>query len=265
MKKTTKILGALTAVLMLSAALFADDRGYQIMKEVADFKEPNFTQAQLFISLYNKNGDKEEEWGAIEYGRSINGLASVVMDFKTGSKKGTRFLQVENEGNKADDKFIYLPELKASRRVNASEGSKSFLGTDATYDDLSTRDVDEDEHTFIKEEKKNGYDCYNVKEVPLDPKSSQYAYRLTWVDKVTMYPIYTEMYDNKGALVKTLTVEKIEKHGEYDIPMTNTLVNIKTGHKTVMEIRKVLVDDEIGGGKGLPASIFTQNFLNTGK
>lgn len=47
--------------------------------------------------------------------------------------------------------------------------------------------------------------------------------------------------------------------------MTNTLVNVKTGHKTVMDIRKVLVDNEIGGGKGLPASIFTQNFLNTGK
>ena len=71
------------------------------------------------------------------------------MDFKTGSKKGTRFLQIENEGNKPDDKFIYLPELKSSRRVNSSEGSKSFLGTDATYDDLSTRDVDEDEHTYL--------------------------------------------------------------------------------------------------------------------
>jgi len=264
MKKTGKILSALAALALFSTALFADEKGYEIMKKVADFKEPTYSQAQLYISLYNKNGDKEEEWGAVEYGRSKNGLASVVMDFKVGSKKGTRFLQIENDG-KPDDKFIYLPELKSSRRVNTSEGSKSFLGTDATYDDLSTRDVEEDEHTFLKEEKKNGYDCYNIKEVPKDAKSSQYAYRLTWIDKVTMYPIYTEMYDKNDTLVKTLTVEKIEKHGEYDVPMTNTLVNIKTGHKTVMDIRKVLVDKEIAGGNGLPEAIFTQNFLNTGK
>ena len=263
MKKT--LFGTFAALMLLSSAVFADEKGYKIMKDVADFKKPAFSQAQLFISLYSKSGDKEEEWGAIEYGRDVDGLASVVMDFKTGSKKGTRFLQIENEGNKPDDKFIYLPELKSSRRVNSSEGSKSFLGTDATYDDLSTRDVEEDEHTYLKDETKNGYDCYNIKEVPKDPKSSQYAWRLTWIDKKTMYPIYTEMYDKNDALVKTLTVEKIEKHGDYDIPMTNTVVNVKTGHKTVMDIRKVLVDNEIGGGKGLPASIFTQSFLNTGK
>jgi outer membrane lipoprotein-sorting protein len=234
------------------------------MQKVADFKEPKYSQSMVVMTLKDKAGTAETRQ-VIEYGKTDGAKTYVVMDFKgPASVKDTRFLQVTND-NGPDDKWIYLPSLKSVRRVNSSEGSKSFLGTDATYDDLSTRDVEEDEHTYLKDETKNGYDCYNIKEVPKDPKSSQYAWRLTWIDKKTMYPIYTEMYDKNDALVKTLTVEKIEKHGDYDIPMTNTLVNVKTGHKTVMDIRKVLVDNEIGGGKGLPASIFTQNFLNTGK
>ena len=35
---------------------------------------------------------------------------------------------MENKG-KDDDKWIYMPSLKTTRRVNSSEGSKSFTGT----------------------------------------------------------------------------------------------------------------------------------------
>lgn len=37
------------------------------------------------------------------------------------------------------------------------------MGTDATYDDLSTREMEEDTHEFIKEETKNGFNCEVVK------------------------------------------------------------------------------------------------------
>lgn len=264
MKKTSKITLALSALtLAVASAAFADQKGYDIMKQVADFKEPAFTHSMVTMSLIDKNGSKED-WTVEEYGRSKDGLASAVMLFRTGSKKDTRFLQIENGAGKADDKFIYLPSLKSTRRVNSSEGSKSFLGTDATYDDLSTRDVDQDEHTFMAEESKNGYECYKIKEDPKDKKSSQYSYRITWIDKESMYPIYTEMYDKNGKLVKTLSVNTITKMtgatGEtYDIPMDNTLTNVQTGHSTSIKINKIEID------KTLPERVFTQNFLNTGK
>lgn len=258
MKKLSKVLCAVFAMVMASS-VFADEKGYEIMKKVADFKEPAFTHSVVNIILKDKAGNGET-WVVEEYGKAENGLASLVMIFQGGSKKGTRFLQIENK-DKADDKFIYLPSLKAARRVNSSEGSKSFLGTDATYDDLSTRGVDEDEHTYLGEEKKNGYNCYNIKEVPYE-KGSQYAYRLTWIDKDTMYPIYTEMYNKDGKLVKTLTVDSIEKNKDgkgYDIPMTTILTDVTTGHSTTMAITKIVIDQP------LPGRVFTQAFLESGK
>lgn len=255
MKKMTKVLTGLI-MMMVSSAAFADEKGYEIMKKAADFKEPNYSHSVVNIVLQDKNG-KGETWVVEEYGRSENGLASLVMIFQGGSKKGTRFLQVQNDG-KPDDKFIYLPSLKAARRVNSSEGSKSFLGTDATYDDLTTRDVDQDEHTYLGDEAKNGFDCYKIKEDPKE-SGSQYAYRLTWIDKKTMYPIYTEMYNKAGKVVKTLTVDSITPNSGYDIPMSVTLCDTATGHTTTMAIQKIVIDQPI------PARVFTQAFLESGK
>ena len=79
-----------------------------------------------------------------------------------------------------------------------------------------------------------------------------------------MYPIYTEMYDKNGKLVKTLTVKTIKpmtsKTGvTYDIPMDNTLTNVQTGHSTTMQITQIVIDEPI------PERVFTQNFLKNGK
>lgn len=255
MKKIKKIFGAFLAMMMISS-VFADEKGYEIMKKVADFKQPAYSHSVVQIILKDKNGNGET-WVVEEYGRNKNDLDSLVMIFQGGSKKGTRFLQVQNDG-KPDDKFIYLPSLKAARRVNSSEGSKSFLGTDATYDDLTTRNVEQDEHTFLAEESKNGYECHKIRENPKE-SGAQYAYRITWIDKKTMYPIYTEMYNKNGKIVKTLTVDSIEKNQNYDIPMSVTLKDTSTGHSTTMKITKIVVDNPI------PERIFTQSFLESGK
>ncbi|MCR4736325.1 MAG: outer membrane lipoprotein-sorting protein [Treponema sp.] len=263
MKTTKKITLIAATFAVLNGFAFADEKGNEIMDKAAAFKKPAFSQSQVIMTLEDKNGSKEARQ-IIEYGKEEDGKTYVVMDFKgPASVKDTRFLQITND-NGPDDKFIYLPALKSVRRVNSSEGSKSFMGSDATYDDLTTRDVSEDEHQYLRDESitvESGvsYDCYVVKEIPLDKKGSQYNYRMVWVDKATMYPIHTEMYDKNDKLVKVLEVLNIQKIDGYDMPMENKLKNLQTGHSTSLKILKVIVD------KPLPDRVFTQNFLTTGK
>ncbi|AEE16328.1 outer membrane lipoprotein-sorting protein [Treponema brennaborense] len=248
---------AACAALVMGAAVFALD-GREIMQKVDDVAEPSYTHTLVKMDLIEANGTTEsrvlEEWG-----RSKDGLASVVMIFKSpASVKDTRFLQIQNEG-RDDDKWIYLPALRSTRRIASSEGSKSFMGTDATYDDMSSRDVDADTHTLLGDKSVNGYDCWEVKSEPKDTASSQYLYRVSCIDKATLLPVYTEMFDKKGNLVKVLTVEKIQNVGGYNIPMSNLLKNVQTGHSTRMAITNIEVD------KAVPDKVFTQNFLNTGR
>lgn len=266
MKLTKKIM-AFSAVLALGAAAFALD-GREVIQMVLDVQDPAFSQAQVIMELTEKNGQKDVR-NVIEYGRSVNGLSAIVMNFVgpgTSKVKDTRFLLQEIEGNKDDDKFIYLPELKNVRRVSTADGSKSFVGTDASYDDLSTRDIDIDNHELLAEnEAKNGYNCYKVKSTAKKASDSQYGYKIQWIDRATNIPIYAEMYDKKGKLEKTLEVLKLEpvsnKAGtaSYNTPKVTLLKNVQTGHSTKLTIGKIIVDEPI------PDRVFTQSFLQTGK
>ena len=255
---------AAIAIMSLSSIAFAQD-ARAVMQQAHDVKKPTFTMAQVQMDLIAKNGKVEESRKVTEYGRDKNDLSSIILIFNSpASVKDTRFLQVENK-NADDDKWIYLPTLKSTRRIAASEGSKSFMGTDATYDDMSTRDVDDDTHEFVAEtEEKNGYTCWVVKSTPKDSKSSQYSYRINWIDKDSNYPVYSEMYDKKGKLLKTLTLEKLEKRTgetgiEYNIPIQEYMVNVQSGHSTRLTIFNLKLDSNI------PDRIFTSSFLNTGK
>lgn len=262
-----KRMAMVALALLFSTAIFAID-ATQVMQMAHDVKKPRYTVSGVKMDLIEKNGSIQESRAVTEYGKDINDLTSIVMVFNSpASVKDTRFLQIENGKGKDDDKFIYLPSLKSTRRIAASEGTKSFMGTDATYDDMSTRDVEEDNHEFVDGEaaqEKNGYKCWVVKSTPIDPKSSQYQYRINWVDQATNYPIYVEMYDKKGKLLKTLTLEKLEKRdgvtGEsYDVPIQEYMKNVQSGHSTRLTIMKLLLDKEV------PDRYFTSNFLNTGK
>ena len=257
MKKLLKGFMVVACMASLSATFALD--GKTVMQNSKDVKEPKFTHALVQMDLIEKDGTTESRV-VEEYGRNVDGLSDMVMVFiSPASVKNTRFLQKQNK-DRADDKWIYLPALRTTRRVASSEGSKSFMGTDATYDDMSTREIDEDTHELLAEsEEKNGYTCAKVKSTPVDSSSSQYKYRISWVDKKTWIPVYAEMYDKKDNLVKTLQVKEITETKGYLIPSDDVLTNVSTGHSTRIKMTKLEIDNPI------PAKVFTSNFLNTGK
>ncbi len=262
--KLTKTV-ALAAAFVLGSSAFAID-GTEVMQKAYDRTKPDFTKAAVQVVLA-KNGKVEETRNVGEYGRCKNNLSDVVMMFHSpASVKGTNFLQKENDG-KDDDKWIYLPSLGGdARRVSSSEGSKSFVGTDFTYDDMSTREVADDTHELLKEseDKGNFKDLYVVKSTPKDPKSSQYQYRISWVTKDNFIPVYIEMYDKKGKLVKVNEIKSLKQmpgtNGRvYNIPMENVMTNVQTGHSTAMKMVNIQVDVPID------ERTFTANFLKTGR
>lgn len=261
--KLLKTLAALTA-LAIGTSAFALD-GTEIMTKVFDRQKPDFTKAAVQLTLA-KNGKVEETRNVGEYGRCKNNLSDVVMIFLSpASVKDTRFLQKENDG-KDDDKWIYLPSLKSTRRVAASDGTKAFVGTDFSYDDMSSREVADDTHELIKEseDKGNFKDLYVVKSTPKDPKSSQYQYRISYITKDAWIPTYIELYDKKGKLMKVNEIKRIDKmpgaNGRvYNVPMENVMTNVQTGHSSTIKMVNVELD------KPLSDRYFTTDFLSTGK
>ncbi|MBQ6782241.1 MAG: outer membrane lipoprotein-sorting protein [Treponema sp.] len=262
--KLLKTLTAAFVALALGTSAFALD-GTEIMQKAFDRQKPDFSKAAVQLTLVDKNGSKEVR-NVGEYGRCKDNLSDIVMIFLSpASVKDTRFLQKENK-DKDDDKWIYLPALRSTRRVASSEGDKAFVGTDFSYDDMSSREVGDDTHELLKEseDKGNFKDLYVVKSTPKDPKSSQYLYRISWITKDHFIPTYIEMYDKKGKLLKVNEIKSIKqmpgtKNRVYNVPMENTMTNVQNGHSTTLKMVNLEVDKPLADG------YFTPNFLNTGR
>ncbi len=233
--------------------------GTEIAQEAHDVETGDTTHAVVQMDLISKDGAVDsriiEEWSMTDE----NDLTSTVMVFhQPASVANTRFLQVENNG-RGDDKWIYLPALKRVRRIAASDGDKSFMATDMTYDDMESREVEQDSHDLMGEDSFGEWDCYKVKGTAVDPDDSQYAYRITWFDKATFVPVKVEMYDKRGDLLKVMEVKDLQQVDGYWTPMDVMLSNVQTEHATQVKMMKIVYDSPLN------PRLFTTSFLEKGK
>ncbi|QEN05967.1 outer membrane lipoprotein-sorting protein [Thiospirochaeta perfilievii] len=252
-----KKLIALLSLVFIASGVYALD-GKEIATSAHNVSKSKTTHSAVSMTLVDNNG-KEDVRLLEEFGKKENDLSTTVMVFRSpASVKNTRFLKQENDGS-ADDKWIYLPALKRVRRIASSDGSKSFMGTDFTYDDMETRDVERDIHTLLKEEAVNGVDCYVVKAEAKDLNDSQYSYRVSWIRKDNFVPIKMELYDSNKELLKVMKVLDLQNIDGFWTPMEVVMENVQTEHKTILSIKKVEFD------KGVNPKVFTQSYLSSGR
>ncbi|MDI3548716.1 MAG: hypothetical protein PWR10_2368 [Halanaerobiales bacterium] len=252
----------------LSAAAIT---GREVMEKVDERDTGETQHALMGMDLIDKNGEVSprtiEVW-AEKYGDPADDLNKMVMVFhEPASVKNTRFLQIENK-ERDDDQWIYLPALQRVRRISASQGGDSFMGSDFTYDDMESRNIDDFTYQLLKEETVGKYECYVVEAIPKNPEEEQYQKTISWITKEHFIPIRLEMYDkDSGKLYKLMTVEEnIKKINGIWTIFSTTMENLESGHKTHLYIKQ----DKNGNylieyNKEISDRRFTQQFLKTGK
>lgn len=259
---------AVAVLFALSGSIFAQTVD-EIMAKSTDLPVANHSKALLIMELIDKNGKVTETRKIYEYGNKKGGLKNVVFDIQSpASVKDTRILQAEKIG-KGDDKWIYLPSLKTTRRIAAAERQKSWVGSDLTYNDMTIRKFDDDEQIMLDEnasQNSNGkaYKCWKIKSVPVKNKNVEYAYRIQFIEKGSYLPIMVEYYDKKDTLIKTYGIDAFEEFTgatgtKYWLRRHVTMKNVLTGHSTTVAVDKIEFD------KPVADRYFTQNWLNTGK
>jgi outer membrane lipoprotein-sorting protein len=203
------------------------------------------SSSERLIDQYSKDGPK--------------GKRTMIVFQQPDTVKGTRFLTMENPGA-ADDRWIFLPGVGKVRRMAASEGSGSFVGTDFSYDDIasSSRGADLDTHTLLREENLNGVACYVIQSVPKD-SSYQYSKMLLWIAKDTKITLKIELYDKTNKLVKTAEMSGIkEVQGRLSTTITK-MTTFAAGSSTTLFMDIIKYDDPV------PEAVFTIAYLETGR
>ena len=243
MKKAFLTLAAILTAFSLNAQNLS---GRDIIKKVKDNPNGETRYAKLDLVLEKSNGSKRER--KVESWAMDIGEDTKTMMFFTypGDVKGTGFLTWNyDEIGKDDDKWLYMPALKKTRRISGSSSKTDyFMGTDFTYDDMGDRNVDEDDHKFLREETLDGFDCYVVESVPKD-KREIYSKKISWIRKDCFMGIKVEFYDKLGKLHRVLNVSDIKKIQGYWTRSKMVMENVQTKHKTILTFSDMKYDLKI--------------------
>jgi outer membrane lipoprotein-sorting protein len=255
--------------LVLAASMYAQDTGAQSALSIVDAAR-NRIQSDTMSSrsrmvITAKNGSTTERTidqysKPLKTADNTKGLARAVIVFQSpATVKGTRFLTLDNASGKSDQ-WIFLPSLGKVRRIASSEGGGNFMGTDFSYDDMSSmnRDTALDTHTILREESVNGAACHVVQSVPKD-NDFQYSKTISWIDKAN-YRIYkSEMYDKRGSLLKLMEMSGFKDVQGRDTPAQTKVSTVTAGTSTTIYMDIIKYDDPI------PEGVFTTAYLETGR
>ena len=257
--KTKHFTLLLIAILAVCGAQAAGLSGRDIMQKVRNRADGDTRYATIEMTLIQKSGHKRvrklESW-AMDVGKDTK---KIMFFTYPGDVKGTGFLTWDyDDESKTDDKWLYLPAMKKTRRISGkSSKTDYFMGSDFTYDDMSTRSVDEETHTLLKEEMQDGHKCWVVQSVPKD-KDEIYSRRVMWIRQDCLMAVKGEYYDKLNKLHRRLSISNIEKVQDFWTMHLMQMENVQTGHKTIIKMNNQKFDVKVS------ANLFTVSKLEKG-
>jgi hypothetical protein len=156
---------------------------------------------------------------------------------------GMKFLQIQS-AVADDERFLYTPDLKRSRRIAATNRADSFMGTDFSYADLDGKDLRQSSAVLKGEEVVGKFDTYHLSVTPQNA-DAVYAKIELWVRKDNYVPLKTVMFDKRSNPVKTLLVKELQRHAGRWFVTGSRMTDNATGRSTELVLDKVERRDDI--------------------
>ena len=263
MKRTFNGLIISILILLLFEIGHSQLTGRDIMLKV-DVQQNYVTQyAKTKMTLINKKGKKRVR-DVARYEKTypdkseLDKKSLIFFEYPPDVRGTGLLLLTYTDIDKDDDRWLYLPALKKIRRIAGESKNDYFMGTDFTYDDMGSRDVDEDTHKLIGEEDIDGQKCFKIESIPKD-KDYMYSRKIAWVipDKWVMLKV--EFYDRHGELLKILKASDIRNIDNIWTTFKLHMNNLTKNHQTVIDIM------ELDYSMDMEDAIFTQTTLQRGR
>jgi hypothetical protein len=213
-------------------------------------------KSRVMMKLVSKGGQeriREMTMLRKNYGESGGDQKYFIYFFQPADVKDMTFMVYKYPGKDAD-RWLFIPAISMVRRIAAKDKHSSFVGSDFTYEDVSGRNLEEDAHSIVKEEKAGGKDCYVIKSAP-KAADMEYSYKMSWIDKSTFLPLKEEYFDKRGELYKVFTAIEIKDVKGFPTITKRSMKNLQSGHMTEVSYSRT------DYGIGIEDSLFTERFL----
>jgi len=211
MKKMSLIVMAMLLTLTVYGMDAAEQKGRRIAEEnetVNNGFKGEYIETEMI--LINAQGDKTvRRMTSKNKETEKDGDMSVITFLWPADVKGTRML-TQTHKKKDDDQWLYLPSLKRVKRISSRNKSGAFMGSEFSYEDLGSQEVEKYSHKWLKDENLDSRECWVMQQIPTSKKSG-YSKQILWVDKEYRQPLKIEYYDRKGELLKVAAFGSYKK------------------------------------------------------
>jgi hypothetical protein len=236
----------------------------EIMRRVDARDDGDRSIRELEMILIDKN-DRRRLRRIRSYSRDVGEDTQTIMFFlEPADVKDTGFLSYDYDAEKDDDQWLYLPALRKTKRIASSDKSGSFMGSDFSYADLTTREVENYDWTLMKETEVRGDPVWQIQGIPRtqdEIDETGYVKGIVFVRKDNYVVIRAVNWLEKAGRLKYMDVKKLELIDDIWVP-TEIHMTTKKGretlHKTILKIHDVRF------GQDLDADFFSVRQLEKG-
>ena len=143
------------SLLFLVPFIMQGQSGYDIARSMDMRPAPKDLSNKTNMILKNSKGKTRNH---VMVSRSMdNNQKQIIWFLDPKDDRGVAFLKIEHD-NKDDEMQMWLPAFKKVRRISAKKKGDAFMGSDLSYEDLSNRDLDENNYQRLNDEKWNNKD-----------------------------------------------------------------------------------------------------------
>jgi hypothetical protein len=234
------------------------------MQKVEDREDGNNETSKMEMILIDKKGN-----------RRIRKISSFSKDAGKDSMrllffmhpadvKNTGFLTYDyDDPERDDDQWLYLPALYKTKRIATNRKSGSFMGSDLTYADMTSRVLDDYEFSIIKEDEIKGQKVWMILAAPNKEAIDETGYTksILFVGQDNFVVLRAIHWLKKGKKLKYYDVKKLELIDNVWVAI-ETHITIKKGQKKLHKTILFLYDTKFN--QKLDKNLFTIRQLEKG-
>ena len=145
-----------------------------------------------------------------------------------------------------DDFWAYLPEFRRVRRLSAAQKNDLFLGTDAAFEDVERRRLDDYKVALAPSVEVEGEEVWTVTARPTYESGYE---RVEYLIAKRDYSILATRHFKKGEAQPFKRIETpratTEEHGGHTIPMHAVVYDLERETSTELDVLRIMVNPEI--------------------
>lgn len=214
----------------------------------------NDGRAETRMMIVDKQGRKQiRQFTILRVNTEPGGLQKYLVVFSRPSDVARTVFLVEKHPGSDDDRWLYLPGLDLVKRIAAGDKRTSFVGSTFFYEDISGRDIYQDEFEMIGQDENS----WLIKAVPKQQTGNEFSYYQVTISKQNYLPLKAEYFDENGELYRRVSAGQIETIQGIPTMVSQKAENLRDGSYTINQMRNIEYNIDI------PDIVFSERSLRT--